>query len=171
MRVIGGKFRGKKLDYVSNEMTRPTKDIVRESIFNIIGQKVRDTIVLDLFAGCGSMGIEAISRGATHVTFNDIDGVAIATLKKNLSLLGVGNYKITRHDYTAYLGSREQTFDIVFLDPPYDFSVDPRLFGSVLNPGGIIVYETQKILPDLPRKTYGKTNVYIITKSDTESTV
>ena len=120
MRVIAGKHRSRKLLMVEDLSTRETKDRVKESIFNMIGpyQVVND--VLDLFAGSGSLGIEAYSRGASNIVFVDQSAKAIDVLKKNTkSLLMSNSSKIHQSDAFVYLSQTNEQFDLIFLDPPY----------------------------------------------------
>jgi len=171
-RIIGGKFRGKKLVGMSNEKTRPTKDKVREAIFNIIGNKIRDATALDVFAGSGAMGIEAISRGAKHVTFNDIDSEAIKVIKQNLSAIKVENVLVFQKDYYALLSILPDKYDIVFLDPPYDMDIIAQGFLPLLNAGGIIIYEREtREVEEGDVRIYGNTTIEIITKTPTDINV
>lgn len=99
---------------------RPTADRVKESLFNIIADRVQDSRALDLFCGSGGLGLECISRGANEVIFNDISKDSLNVLKKNLARLkGVYNYKVTNFDYAACLCLLSGKFDLIFLDPPY----------------------------------------------------
>lgn len=125
MRIIGGKFKGKKLLLPKNKDTRPLRDIVKESIFNIVNHSnlinlnIENSNILDLFSGSGSFGLECISRGAKKVIF--IEKVeAIDILKKNLR--DFDNYKVIEQDcfkYFEYKRNLEIFFDIIFLDPPF----------------------------------------------------
>jgi 16S rRNA (guanine966-N2)-methyltransferase len=125
MRIVAGKFRGKALSSPSDETIRPTADRVRESMFNILGSRLGPVLdgkrVLDLFAGTGALGLEALSRGAAHVTFVDVGAESRGLIRDHIQDFGVaGITKLLRRDATA-LG-RPGTFgqfDLVFLDPPY----------------------------------------------------
>jgi len=125
MRIVAGKFRGKALSSPSDETIRPTADRVRESMFNILGSRLGPVLdgkrVLDLFAGTGALGLEALSRGAAHVTFVDVGAESRGLIRDHIQAFGVaGITKLLRRDATA-LG-RPGTFgqfDLVFLDPPY----------------------------------------------------
>lgn len=123
MRIIGGALRGKKLTPLRGISIRPTSDFVRESIFNILADRVDGAVVLDLFAGTGSLGIEALSRGAASATFIDNDRQAIETLSKNIQachLMGASH--IFKRDILRGLGFLKKTgrpFDLIFMDPPY----------------------------------------------------
>ena len=129
MRIIGGKFKGKKILQPKDKETRPLKDLPKESIFNIINHSnkfkinIENSIVLDLFAGVGSFGLECISRGANSVTFFENYDKAIKVLKTNIDNLDVNsNTKIIEKncfDYFETLANFEFRYDLIFLDPPY----------------------------------------------------
>jgi 16S rRNA (guanine966-N2)-methyltransferase len=156
MRVIAGQFKGRRLDTPSWEGLRPTSDKLRETLFNILALRVDGARVLDAFAGTGAIGIEALSRGAASVTFIDSDRRAIALIEQNLALCGIeSGVSVERGDVAAVLGRvREQPFDIVVLDPPYDFAHVGRVLDAVgarLAPGGLVVLErATKREPDIP---------------------
>ena len=126
MRIIGGKFRGKTLSSPSDDSIRPTSDRARESIFNILGSRLGPVLagkrVLDLFAGTGALGLEALSRGAEHVTFVDTGAEARGLIRDHIQAFGAaGITKLLRRDATA-LGTPGTfgQFDLIFLDPPYN---------------------------------------------------
>ena len=129
MRIISGKFKGKRLYLPNDKHTRPLKDIVKESIFNLIkhskkiNTQVEDSLVLDLFSGTGSFGIECISRGAKKVFFFENYPEALKILKKNLNLLkDMNNYEIYEKNFFNFFLSNKNfnlKFDIIFIDPPY----------------------------------------------------
>ena len=127
MRIISGIFKGRKIDYLKNHTTRPLKDSVKESIFNIlihsdaINVKLDRSNVLDLYSGVGSFGIECISRGAQNVTFIEKDKIAYYTLKENLQNLSVINKtKVFNDDIEEIIKKKiNKKFDIFFLDPPF----------------------------------------------------
>jgi 16S rRNA (guanine966-N2)-methyltransferase len=124
VRIIAGELRGRKLARVPGQQTRPTADRVRESIFNILGDSVQDALVLDLFAGTGAMGIEALSRGAEFVLFADYDKTAITALEKNIKRCALeSRAKIIQWDILKNLNvisSLQPAFNLVFIDPPYN---------------------------------------------------
>ena len=148
MRIIGGKFKGKKLIEPNDQKTRPLKDLAKESIFNIINHSnkfstdIKKSYVLDLFSGVGSFGIECLSQGASHVTFiENYDGV-LPILKNNLNnLKSKINYEIIESDILDKFEFKSLKFryDIIFLDPPYK----ERALENILN---III--KNKILKD-----------------------
>ncbi len=121
MRVISGKARGKKLLPVPGMDTRPTTDRVKESVFNIIQNSVRDARVLDLFAGTGQMGIEALSRGAAHCDFVDHDKTAQGVIRKNIDAARVAEQaRLAGGDFGSFVaGCKKGAYDLIFLDPPY----------------------------------------------------
>lgn len=122
MRVVAGRFGGRTLVAPRGLSTRPTSDRVREALFSILGvAPVEEARVLDLFAGSGALGIEALSRGASHAAFVDSSGAAVAAIRRNLGAVGV-EAEVRRQDALAYLRSASRDarqYDLVFLDPPY----------------------------------------------------
>ena len=121
MRVITGTARGRRLKTPPGLDTRPTTDKVKESIFNIIQFDIEGRRVLDLFAGCGQMGIEALSRGAEHCTFVEMRRDASAVVRENLAVCQLeAQGSVKQMDAPAYLQSCREKFDLVFLDPPYE---------------------------------------------------
>jgi len=149
MRVISGSARGCKLTPVPGMNTRPTTDRVKESIFSIIQMQVRGARVLDLFAGTGQMGVEALSRGAARCDFVDHDKTALATLRRNIAAARVDSRAyVTAGESTAFLRRcRPQSMDLIFLDPPYGGKIlnqalsDIETF-DILSPSGIILCES-----------------------------
>ena len=123
IRVIGGIYKGKKLKRVSDPQVRPMPDKLKESLFNIIHDKVKGSFFLDGFAGTGSIGIEALSRGAKIAVFIDEYYPAIKTIKINLEKCGVGDgFQILRKEFNRaviQLSKEKMKFDLIFLDPPY----------------------------------------------------
>jgi len=153
MRIVGGKFKGHNIAPPHGSATRPTTDRVRESVFNILahgidGLEVEGARVLDLFAGTGAMGLEAVSRGARFCQFVEDSAEARGLIRKNADALGViGLVKIWRRDATD-LGScvPQPRFDLVFADPPYGKGLGEKalkslIAGDWLNAGGIVVLE------------------------------
>jgi len=124
MRVIGGEFRSRKLFEVDSDKTRETRDRVKESIFNSINTHLYDSKILDLFAGSGSLGIEAISRGANSSIFVDVNNKAIRTIKSNIDALDINDRtSVYQSDYLSYLNNSTEIFDVILLDPPYELKV------------------------------------------------
>jgi 16S rRNA (guanine966-N2)-methyltransferase len=176
LRVIAGLYGGRRLGAPRGDATRPTSDRVREALFSILGP-LDDATVLDLFAGSGALGIEALSRGARHVTFVDSAPAAVSAVEANLAALGVPRADVAvrrqdAHAFTRGARSARQHYDLVFLDPPYRLA--PEL-GRELSPAlaeliaadGRIVCESDRRAPvelDLPltdERRYGDTLIRI----------
>ncbi|WP_455210785.1 16S rRNA (guanine(966)-N(2))-methyltransferase RsmD [Kaarinaea lacus] len=120
VRIIGGKWRGKKLSFPSITGLRPTPDRIRETVFNWLQFELQGARVLDLFAGSGAFGLEALSRGAAYAVFVEKDSKAVMQLNMHIRELHIDNARVEHCDSKQYLlGRTEQPFDIVFLDPPY----------------------------------------------------
>lgn len=119
LRIIGGVWRGRKLRFPPQEEIRPTPDRVRETLFNWLAPGIRGSRCLDLFAGSGALGLEALSRGASHVTFVERDAVAAKELRSRLSEWRATGAVVEHGDALAYLRGPAEAFDIVFLDPPF----------------------------------------------------
>ena len=150
MRVISGKYKGMILKEYNVVGTRPTMDRVKESLFGMIQNKIKNSICLDLFAGSGSLGLEALSNGADKVYFVDKNKIVINNMKKNYEK--IDNYYLYNLDYIEALKKfKEQNikFDIVFLDPPYDLllitkSIELLLRNDLLNKEAYIICEYTK---------------------------
>jgi 16S rRNA (guanine966-N2)-methyltransferase len=153
MRVIAGSLKGRRLKSPTWEGLRPTSDKLRETLFNILAPRIAGARVLDGYAGTGAAGIEALSRGAAFVTFVDRDRRAHALIVENLAHCGVADgYAIIRADMARALADARaagSTFDIVLLDPPYDYPSDAELttVADVLSPNGIVVLEHARRRP------------------------
>lgn len=181
MRIVGGTLRGRKLAAPRHDGLRPTSDRVRESVFNILAHGVADLTlagarVIDLFAGTGALGLEAISRGAGYCLFVEDDAAARALIRENIEALGLtGVTRIFRRD-AADLGPHGTMapFDIAFLDPPYGKGLATRalvslLDGGWLKPGAIVVIEEREgaqltlpsALAEIDRRGYGDTVIVI----------
>jgi 16S rRNA (guanine(966)-N(2))-methyltransferase RsmD len=181
MRVIAGQFGGRRLQAPRGRVTRPTSDRVREALFAMLGD-VQRASVLDLFAGTGGLGIEALSRGAASAVFVERDASAVRALKANLAALGIdpGVARVCRTDALAALRSargRKETYDLVFIDPPYSHAGwpisdrwGPELSASLpplLRPAARVVVESDRRAPlqlevELEReRRYGDTSIRI----------
>jgi len=166
MRVIGGKFKGKKLIEPKDKETRPLKDLTKESIFNIINHsnkfsiEIKKAYVLDLFSGVGSFGIECLSQGADHVTFIEkYDGV-LPILKKNINnLKSEINYEIIENDIlnNFEFKSLKLRYDIIFLDPPYKEKALKNILNTIIenkilkDNGVIIIHRHKKEIDEFPK--------------------
>jgi 16S rRNA (guanine966-N2)-methyltransferase len=119
LRIVAGSLRGSKLAVPDQPGLRPTPDRVRETLFNWLAPIIEGARCLDLFAGTGALGIEAISRGAVFATFVESDRALARAIEENLARLKVENARVVATDATAWLGGTAQPFDLVFLDPPF----------------------------------------------------
>jgi 16S rRNA (guanine966-N2)-methyltransferase len=157
MRIIAGDFKGRRLKAPTWKGVRPTSDRLRETLFNILAPRIAGARVLDGFAGTGAVGIEAVSRGAVHVTFIENDRRAAALIEQNVSLCGIQDgFAIRRGDLASVLTTlpADTVFDIIVLDPPYDSAgLEETLDAAAarLAPGGLLVLEhATRREPDIP---------------------
>ena len=148
MRIVGGKYKGRVLLEFKGKDIRPTSDKARESLFNILQFKIVGATFLDLFCGTGAMGIEALSRGARKVTFNDIDRKSVALLKSNLEKLKVDeDYSVCNFDALRFLKTTAEKFDIIYIDPPYALGLGQQAVEQsvdALKENGLIILEDEK---------------------------
>ncbi|MHB0975896.1 MAG: 16S rRNA (guanine(966)-N(2))-methyltransferase RsmD [Candidatus Aquicultorales bacterium] len=184
MRIIAGSAKGRKLKTPKTSAIRPTSDRVREALFNIIGAAVVDARVLDLFAGTGALGIEALSRGAREAVFVDEDRSAVKLIADNLELAGfAGRATVVRERVESFLerqGGLTSPFNLIFLDPPYRMSVTAlsnicgKAASGFLEAGGLMIFEHDAKTADpevtgvilISSKRYGDTAVAIYRKED-----
>lgn len=176
MRIISGQARGRKLIAPDGLDTRPTTDRVKESMFNLIIPYIPTNNVLDLFAGSGALGIEALSRGCKRGVFVEQDKAALSVIKKNLELSRQSEKaEVITGDAFTYLKQTGTRFDIIFLDPPYSKGLLTRAIEVIaqrklLSDGGIIVAEGEVNGEEPPvgcfeilkRAKYGKTTVFVL---------
>ncbi len=144
MRIIAGEHRGARIFAPKGQDTRPTSDRVREAAFNLIGP-VDGASVLDLFAGSGAMGLEALSRGAASAVFVENDREACRAIDRNVEKLRVKGVTVVRRDVLQALSTDRRTYDLVLCDPPYGYPQHERLapyLVRALAPDGVLVYET-----------------------------
>jgi 16S rRNA (guanine966-N2)-methyltransferase len=176
MRVIAGRLGGRQLKAPRGRVTRPTSDRVREALFSMLGN-VDGADVLDLFAGTGALGVEALSRGASRAVFIERDAGAVGVLRSNLQALGIEpiQMEVRRRDALAALRSArrsEETYDLVFIDPPYRHAPDlgPELSTALpplLRPAACVVVESdRRVLLELSmeveqERRYGDTSIRI----------
>ncbi|HKD95144.1 MAG TPA: 16S rRNA (guanine(966)-N(2))-methyltransferase RsmD [Gaiellaceae bacterium] len=169
MRVIAGSRKGHKLAAPRGLDTRPTSDRVRENIFNLVGP-VDGAKVLDLFAGSGALGIEALSRGAASAVFVENDADAVRTIERNLDHLRLTGARVVHGDVIGTIAREATKYDLVLVDPPYEMltEIQPRLarhLPPLLTADGLIVIETDaRSEPELPMpvrttRKYGQTRV------------
>ena len=150
MRIIGGKYRSRKINMVGIETTRETTDMVRESIFNLLSLIQVKGVGLDLFSGSGAMGLEGLSRGLDFCFFNDLNRKAYKTTLDNIKLMDLMNQtKVFNLEYTKALNLINLKLDFVFLDPPYKLNVINEILKTMiqkdlLNEGAFIIIEADK---------------------------
>ena len=182
MRVIGGAYKGRRLASFTGLDIRPTSDKVREAVFNILAHGASFRRVLDLFAGTGAFGIEALSRGAEEVVFVDGNPKAITLIKKNIESClasGASVHKQDAFDAIKTFSRLERRFDLIFVDPPYaagllDDLIEAIDVSGILNDDGVIIAESSKRAPlarHLKRldifdeRRYGDTVIYFIRRT------
>jgi 16S rRNA (guanine966-N2)-methyltransferase len=174
MRIIAGEHKGARIFAPPGRETRPTSDRVRENVFNIVAPWVEEARVLDLYAGSGAMGLEALSRGASAAVFVESDPGAVRAIERNLDKLRVRGATVLRVEATTALAREAaagRKYDLVLLDPPYamtDFAPLGRYLPDVLADDGLLVVETAaRIEPDVPglgvrtTRKYGSTRVTV----------
>ena len=181
MRIIAGEFKGRKLSVPRDDSVRPTAEKVREAVFSMLQNEIPDAVVLDLFAGTGSLGLEALSRGARRVYFTDRDRQSIALVRSNVKACGAEDRSVILcADYASAISRIHDKIHIVFLDPPYKAGLMEdcltRLADSPLLPeGGLIVAEhgREEVLPDelsclqrIRDRKYGKVRVSVYEKQE-----
>lgn len=151
MKVISGIIKGKKLNGFDIDGTRPTQDRVKESLFGMIQSYIPDSVVLDLFAGSGSLGIEALSNNCEYCYFVDKNKVAIKTIHNNLKGTPINNFETINSDYITalkFFSTKNIKFDVIFLDPPYNLDCISEIIefvidNDLLNDDGIIICEAE----------------------------
>ena len=176
MRVVSGKYRGRKLKEFDLSSTKPTLDKVKEAMFDMIQFDVMDSVVLDLFSGTGALGIEAISRGAKKTYLVDSNQQAIKIIKENLKGI-TEDYVLINQNGLDFLKSTKEKFDIVLLDPPYKTdlglkAIEILINENKLNDNAIILFETSDNLQinldfenfKITRKKYGTVAVFKMVK-------
>jgi 16S rRNA (guanine966-N2)-methyltransferase len=177
LRIIAGELKGRKLRSVRGKKTRPTANRTREAIFNILAFQIKGSRVLDLFAGTGAFGIEALSRGAESVVLVDVDYNSISVIQRNIESLSLeSRAKVFRWDITrnfSSLGFLQSSFNLIFMDPPYNkHLIEPALFNlhnnRCIEGGARIIVEHSDLEPILKiqspfevsdQRRYGKTLV------------
>lgn len=149
MRVIAGKLKGRRLTVPKSKGVRPTSDYVREALFGILGSSIQGVRFLDLYAGSGAVGIEALSRGSAEVVFLEQDPSCLRVLRENLAIAGLGSQRVIAGDVLRVLPRlvrQGEGFDIIFLDPPYGAGLAGRTLemvslGDLLRPRGLVIVE------------------------------
>jgi 16S rRNA (guanine966-N2)-methyltransferase len=172
VRVVAGTHRGRRIAAPPGRTTRPTSDRVREALFSILGPvALEGARVLDLFAGSGALGIEALSRGASEAVFVDSDARAVSAIHRNLAELGMDG-RVHRRDVFAWLDAAHAPYDLVFADPPYSSAGRTagrlsELLPPLLRENSLTVTESDKrdplilAMPLVGERTYGDTRIAI----------
>ncbi|MFH1665360.1 MAG: 16S rRNA (guanine(966)-N(2))-methyltransferase RsmD, partial [Candidatus Omnitrophota bacterium] len=182
MRIIGGQFRGRKLKQPEPGTVRPTMDRIREAVFNIIAAKVPDSRVLDIFAGSGAYGLEALSRGAKEAVFIEKDARCVGIINENIRSLGIEGYvRVMEGDAfetLKLLNAGKERYNIIFSDPPYNKELSKKILiivnqYDILKHFGFIIVEHHRD-EDIPetegglslycQKTYGETAISVFAK-------
>ncbi|MBV8741933.1 MAG: 16S rRNA (guanine(966)-N(2))-methyltransferase RsmD [Sinobacteraceae bacterium] len=183
LRIIGGRWRGRRLRFPALADIRPTPDRVRETLFNWLGQRVQGARCLDLFAGSGALGLEALSRGAEQVTFIERESRAAQQLRAHLSAWQASGAEVITLDAVHYLSGAARSFDIVFLDPPFASSLIASTAELLeardwLSPDALIYVETdaRAELPQLPvtwqvrkAKQAGAVGYHLLTRAENQA--
>ena len=175
--IISGRYKGRRIIAPRGTKTRPTSSRVREALFSILGSRVNQATVLDLFAGSGAMGLEAMSRGAASVFFVDKSAMAVAVVKQNCQTLNIENFQISKRDVSVFLKSKQDGmgFELIFADPPYRQGFPATLLplicqGNWLKSDGLLIVEEDAsanlperigCLQSIDLRKYGDTGLYI----------
>ena len=173
MRVVAGTARGRRLVAPAGRSVRPTSDRVREAVFSMLASRaaLAGVTVLDLFAGTGALGIEALSRGAAHATFVERDPAAVAAVRANLEATGLeAAATVVRDDAVRFVERPGPGYDVAFCDPPYDFARWPELLGR-LSASLAVVESDREVDPGpgwavLRSRRYGGTVVLLLVRAD-----
>lgn len=167
MRIIGGKLAGLRLSPPQNLPVRPTTDIAKEALFNILNNRIdfEDKTCLDLFAGTGNITFELASRGVASVDAVDLHGKCVFYISETAKKLGVTQVKTRKADVFKYIKAAKNSYDFIFADPPYDIGLLPQLAELILNqgllnPGGILVVEHPSARKLVENPYFVETRVY-----------
>jgi len=176
IRITGGEYRSRLLETPNTGLTKPTMDKVRAAVFSALGDLVNGASVLDLFAGSGSYGFEALSRGANRATFVDSSLEAIKVIKKNAEKLKAQEVNIVNSDVLRFLEQNSQDFSVIFVDPPYKLQVYEDIVNiviskKILKANGALVLESEKelnidesLFKSVRFYKYGLAKIYILRK-------
>ncbi len=175
MRVIAGKFRSRVLKGPKNMRLRPTSDRLRETLFNVLGPTVQDTLFIDLYAGTGAVGMEALSRGSREVIFVESNAKAASLIRANLAALGITAGAEVMETATlrglGVLATRHVQADFIFLDPPYDSIAESERVLEFLNtsrllaPGGLVIAEHRR-KSELPARFERLARIRVLEQGD-----
>ena len=177
MRILAGKYKSKKIQTIDNSSTRPMMSKVREAIFNSLQFVIEDKDVLDLYAGSGSLGIEALSRKAKFTTFVEKSKDCIGVLNNNLEDID-NNYKVTNTSVETFIESSINKYDIVFYDPPFELSsdfvsIEVKNIEKILKNGSYVIIHRHKASEEIEftknyeihrDKNYGQSKILILRK-------
>ena len=178
LRIIGGQWRGRKIEFPAIVGLRPTPNRIRETLFNWLTPTINGAICLDLFAGSGALGFEALSRGAEKVVFVDKSAIVYQYVTDTLKLLACEDGEVYCQNAEQFLDKCHQQFDIIFLDPPFYTATLEKTCALIaakqlIKPSGYIYVETERqslLLPDnwqiLRHKTAGKVNYYLVVQGN-----
>ncbi len=164
MRIITGKAKGVRLNTLPGDAVRPTTEMAKEGVFSAIQFDLAEKSFLDLFAGSGQMGLEAISRGAKNATFVDCSDDSLKVIRKNIEKTGFSSQsKVVRSEYGEFIksaGKKGMKFDFIFADPPYEKDLTPELIkrlvrADMVKPGGLMMLETASDAPDFEKVPEG----------------
>ncbi len=180
LRIVGGRWRRRLIRFPAEAHLRPTPDRVRETLFNWLGQTLDGKSCLDLFAGSGALGFEAASRGAASVVMVESDRDVHVALAGNAHLLDADNIEMRCADAFAFLASDRRVFDVIFLDPPFQHDLLPRLLGMLgrpLAPAGLVYIEAEQV-PEIPagcvirrRSRAGQVNFLLLEFADYDGAI
>ena len=179
LRIIAGKWRGRKIKFLDQEGLRPTPDRVRETLFNWLQPDIPGSVCLDLFAGSGALGFEAASRGATSVTLVDNSNQACKLMLENTEQLQSASIQVIASDAERYLEGNNTKYDVIFLDPPYRLNILPKIFTILEQKKCLsehakiyIEHDVKQEIPELPgnwqvlkNKTAGQVSYYLIVRT------
>ena len=175
MRVIGGIFKGRVLNEFKGKDVRPTSDMARESLFNILRNKLTNCCFLDVFSGTGAVGIEAFSRGAKRVVLNDISRDSVRLIGENLKKLSLESLvELYNRDALVLLDQITESFDVIYLDPPYNSNIKTEAIkksSRILSDEGLIILEDENFFEDkieglveIDRRKYGRVHLTFFKK-------
>lgn len=184
MRVISGLYKGRILKTVKDLSVRPATDRVKQTLFDMLANRIelQGATILDLFAGSGGLGIEALSRGAAHVTFVESNGEAVNYIEKNVRLLGCENQtSLIETDALSFIARSKEQYDLIFADPPYSYEETPEMpalifhAGMVKNEGYLLIehtielkFESNALYSVGPVKRFGRTIVTFFRHQQTD---
>jgi 16S rRNA (guanine966-N2)-methyltransferase len=150
LRIIAGKWRGRKIQFPDIESLRPTPDRIRETLFNWLQNEIGDSRCLDLFSGSGALGLEAASRGARHVDLIELDNQAVRQLQENCQQLSADQCQVVKSTAQGFLTVTSQQYDIVFIDPPFQANLWTEIADLLVK--NMILVDNARIYLECPKK-------------------